>query len=131
LGPPLPPRHRLTLALPQPDPQLGRGRGMALSQRRLGVLRRCHSQQTPNAKNQTHRRAWYLVEEVRHWEKKGRKPWKTKDGLRPIGMITRLMEKKGLHLLGALDLPATLEAGRPLMLLLPLLCLLLLLLLLL
>jgi hypothetical protein len=35
-------------------------------------------------------------------------------------------EKKGLHLLGALDLPATLEAGRPLLLLLLLLWLLLL-----
>ena len=36
--------------------------------------------------------------------------------------------KKGLHLLGALDLPATLEAGRPLLLLLLWLLLLLLLL---
>jgi hypothetical protein len=46
-------------------------------------------------------------------------------------MITRLMEKRGLHLHGALDLPAILEAGRSLLLLLPLLWLLLLLLLLL
>jgi hypothetical protein len=29
-----------------------------------------------------------------------------------------IRRKKGLHLLGALDLPATLEAGRPLLLLL-------------
>jgi hypothetical protein len=38
-------------------------------------------------------------------------------------MINRLMEK-GLHSLGALDLPATLKAGRPLLLLLLLLLLL-------
>jgi uncharacterized membrane protein YgcG len=45
-----------------------------------------------------------------------------KDGLRPIGKITTLAKTRmGLHLLGALDLPATLEAGRPLLLLLPLL----------
>jgi uncharacterized membrane protein YgcG len=44
-----------------------------------------------------------------------------KDGLRPVGMIITLVEKRGLHLLGALDLPATLEAGRPLLLLLLLL----------
>jgi hypothetical protein len=33
-------------------------------------------------------------------------------------MITKLVEKKGLHSLGALDFPATLEAGRPPLLLL-------------
>jgi hypothetical protein len=41
-----------------------------------------------------------------------------KDGLRPIDVINYTHGKKGLHLLGALDLPATLEAGRPLLLLL-------------
>jgi hypothetical protein len=61
--------------------------------RRLGALRRRHSQQTPATENQTRRRSWYLAEEVRPQERRGRKPWKTKDGLKPIGMITRLMEK--------------------------------------
>jgi hypothetical protein len=45
-----------------------------------------------------------------------------KDGLRIVGMITTLAKTRmGLHLLGALDLPAALEAGRPLLLLLLLL----------
>jgi hypothetical protein len=48
-----------------------------------------------------------------------------KDGLRPVGMITTLAKTRtGLHLLGALNLPAALEAGRPLLLLLLLLLLL-------
>jgi hypothetical protein len=52
-----------------------------------------------------------------------------KDGLRPVSMITTLAKTRmGLHLLGALDLSATLEAGRPLLLLLLLLLWLLLLL---
>jgi uncharacterized membrane protein YgcG len=42
-----------------------------------------------------------------------------KDGLRPDVMITTLTKTRmGLHLLGALDLPATQEVGRPLLLLL-------------
>ena len=41
-----------------------------------------------------------------------------------VNMVTRPV-KKGLHLLGALNLPATLEAGRPLPLLLLLLLVLL------
>jgi hypothetical protein len=53
-----------------------------------------------------------------------------KDGLRPDGMIITLAKTRmELHLLQALDLPAALEAGRPLLLLLLLLSLLLLLLL--
>jgi hypothetical protein len=87
-------------APPQPDHQLGRGRPVALSRRQLGALRRHHSQQIPAAENQTCRWAWYLAEGARPWEQKGRKPWRTKDGLRPVGMITRLVEKGGYTYLG-------------------------------
>jgi hypothetical protein len=47
----------------------------------------------PAAESQTHRWAWYRAEEARPWEQGRRKPWQTKDGLRPVGMINRLMEK--------------------------------------
>jgi uncharacterized membrane protein YgcG len=74
----------------------------------------------PTAESQTRQWAWCLAEEVWPWEQRGKKPWQTDDGLRPVGMMMRLKEK-GLHLLGALDLPVTLEARSPLLLLLLLL----------
>jgi hypothetical protein len=30
---------------------------------------------------------------VRPWEQRGRKPWQAKDGLRPVGIIDKLMKK--------------------------------------
>jgi hypothetical protein len=48
----------------------------------------------PAAESQTRRWAWYLVEEVWPWEQRGKKPWQTDDGLRPIGMMIRLKEKR-------------------------------------
>jgi hypothetical protein len=47
----------------------------------------------PTAESQTRRRAWYLVEEVWPWEQRGKKPWKTDDGLRLVGMMIGLKEK--------------------------------------
>jgi hypothetical protein len=74
---------------------------MALSrQQRPGADRRHHSQQMPAAESQTRQRAWYLAEEARPWEQRGRKPWQTKDGLRPVSMITTLVEKRGYTYLG-------------------------------
>jgi hypothetical protein len=64
------------------------------------VARRLHSQQMRAAKSQTRWRAWYPAEEARPWKQRGRKPWQAKDGLRPIGMIITLMEKRGYTYLG-------------------------------
>jgi hypothetical protein len=47
----------------------------------------------PAAESQTRRWAWYLMEEVWPWEQRGKKPWQTDDGLRPVGMMIRLKEK--------------------------------------
>jgi hypothetical protein len=55
-------------------------------------------------------------------EAEGEEALASKDGLRPVGMITTVAKTRtGLHLLGALNLPATLEAGHLLLLLLLLL----------
>jgi hypothetical protein len=45
------------------------------------------------AESQTRRWAWYPVEEVWPWEQRGKKPWKTDDGLRPVEMMIRLKGK--------------------------------------
>jgi hypothetical protein len=52
-------------------------------------------------------------------EAEGEEALASKDGIRPSGIIITLATTRmELHLLRALDLPATLEAGRPLLLLL-------------
>jgi hypothetical protein len=100
LGPPLPLRRRLMLAPLPPDPRLGHERPLALSGHRLEADRRHHSQQIPAAESRTHRWAWCLAEEVCPSKRRGKKPWRSDNGLRPVGMIIRLMEKGGYTYLG-------------------------------
>jgi hypothetical protein len=64
-----------------------------MSWQQLGADRQHHPQQIPVAESQTHRQAWYLAEGAWPWEQWRKKPWKTDDGLRLVGMMIRLKEK--------------------------------------
>jgi hypothetical protein len=76
-----------------PDPRLGHGKPLALSWQQLGADRWYHPQWIPAAESQTRRWAWYLAKEAWPWEQRGKKPCKTDDGLRLVGMMIRLVEK--------------------------------------
>jgi hypothetical protein len=90
LGPPSPLRRRPMLAPPTSDPRLEHGKLLALSWQQPGADHRHNSQQTPTTESQTRRWAWYSSEEVWPWEQRGKKPWKTDDGLRPVSMTIKL-----------------------------------------